>query len=48
MGFHFRENLKNLIAKLKKEKEIIKRNGIKVDGKLYNVSFKGNQLYYFK
>ena len=43
---HFRKTLKSLIAALNKEKDAIKRNGIKVDGKSYTVSFRGKCASY--
>lgn len=41
VNFIFRLNLKRLISQLNREKDTIKKNGVKIDGQLLNVSFKG-------
>lgn len=38
---HFRENLKKLIVNVNKQKDVLKKNGITVDGMHYTVKFKG-------
>lgn len=37
----FRENLKKLIVNVNKQKDVLKKNGITVDGMHYTVKFKG-------
>ena len=40
--FFIRSNLKQLLENLNNQKDVIKKHGIWVDGKKYNISFKGN------
>jgi len=37
----FRPEIKMLFSNLNEQKEVLKQNGIMVDGKMYKVSFKG-------
>ena len=44
-SFHSpRENLKKLIVTVNRQKDILKKNGIVVDGKRYTVDFKGKMI----
>ena len=40
--FFIRSNLKQLLENLNYKKDVIKKHGIWVDGKKYNISFTGN------
>ena len=40
--FLIRSNLKQLLENLNNQKDVIKKHGIWVDGKKYNISFTGN------
>ena len=43
--FLFRSEIKKLIIRLNDEKEVLKKKGIYVDGKHYQITFKGLQMF---
>ena len=42
--FLIRSNLKQLLENLNNQKDVIKKHGIWIDGKKYNISFTGDFL----